>query len=148
LGSKQGKEGSVRNLARKVSMVFASGCLGGLVNSLVLWIFGAAEVTADLGVKLAPDLNARWLYPRVVWGGIWGALFLLPVLRNQVAAQGILFSLGPTVVQLLVVFPYQAHKGLLGLDLGLLTPLFVFFFNAVWGITAAVWLRYVGKGSP
>lgn len=116
------------------------------MNSLVLWLFGAAGVTASFGVKLAPDLSAKWLYPRLVWGGIWGALFLLPILRNQVVGQGILLSLGPTAVQLFVVFPYQANKGILGLDLGLLTPLFVFFFNAVWGITAAIWLRSVGKG--
>jgi len=30
---------------------------------------------------------------------------------------------------------------LLGLDLGTLTPLFVLFFNAIWGLTAALWLR-------
>jgi hypothetical protein len=34
---------------------------------------------------------------------------------------------------------------LMGLDLGSLTPVFVLFFNAVWGLTAAFWLRMVGK---
>ena len=136
----------MRNLAKKLTMVFASGCLGGLVNSLVLWLFGAASVTASLGVKLAPDLSAKWLYPRLIWGGIWGGLFLFPILRNHVVGQGILLSLGPTIVQLFVIFPYQANKGLFGLALGEWTPLFVFFFNAVWGITAAVWFRYVWKG--
>jgi hypothetical protein len=34
---------------------------------------------------------------------------------------------------------------LLGLDLGMLTPLFVLFFNAVWGLSAALWLRWVGR---
>lgn len=95
----------------------------------------------DLGVRLAPAFTAKWLYPRLIWGGIWGFLFILPIFRNQPFAQGLFFSLGPSIVQLFVIFPYQANKGLLGLDLGTLTPLFVLFFNAIWGLTAALWLR-------
>jgi hypothetical protein len=30
----------------------------------------------------------------------------------------------------------------MGFDLGLLTPAFVVFFNAVWGLTAAIWMRW------
>jgi len=46
-------------------------------------------------------------------------------------------------VQLFVVFPMIAHKGMVGLDLGLLTPLFVIFFNWVWGIIAALSIKHV-----
>jgi hypothetical protein len=135
----------MKSFFRNLTLVFAAGCMGGLVNSLVVWLFGRASIPAELGVKLAPALTAPWLYPRLVWGGIWGFLFVLPVFRNQPFAQGLFFSLWPSVVQLFVVFPYQANKGVLGLDLGTLTPLFVLFFNAVWGLTAAFWLRMVGK---
>jgi hypothetical protein len=135
----------MRRLSRKLSLVFSCGCLGGLANSVVLWLFGKSGITIDLGVKLAPSLTAKWLYPRLVWGGIWGFLLLLPIFRNQPVAQGLFFSLGPSIVQLFIVFPYHAHKGLLGLDLGMLTPFFVLFFNAVWGLTAALWLRWVGR---
>ena len=130
---------------RNLTLVFAAGAMGGLVNSLVLWLFGRAGIPAELGVKLAPALTPAWLYPRLVWGGLWGFLFVLPIFRNQPFAQGLFFSLWPSVVQLFIVFPYQANKGLLGLDLGTLTPVFVLFFNALWGLTAAFWLRMVGK---
>jgi hypothetical protein len=50
-------------------------------------------------------------------------------------------SLGPTLVQLFWVFPFKAHVGYLGFELGFLTPLLVFVFNAIWGITAALWIR-------
>jgi hypothetical protein len=60
------------NLARKITLVFGAGCLGGLVNSLAVWICGLFGITAALGVKIAPQLSATWLYPRIVWGGIWG----------------------------------------------------------------------------
>jgi hypothetical protein len=126
---------------RKVSIVFAAGCVGGVVNSLGVWAFGRYGISAALGVKIAPDLTPGWLYPRIVWGGLWGLLFLLPVLKRSVLGQGLFFSLGPTLVQLFLVFPHQAHKGQLGLALGTLTPVLVLFFNALWGVAAALWVR-------
>jgi hypothetical protein len=110
-------------------------------NSLAVWLFGRFGISAALGVNIAPALSPGWLYPRVVWGGLWGLLFLLPALQGSVLGRGLLFSLGPSLVQLLVVFPYQAHKGVLGLALGTLTPVLVLAFNAVWGVFAALWVR-------
>ena len=46
-------------------------------------------------------------------------------------------SLGPTLVQLFWVFPFTAHAGYLGLELGFLTPLFVFVFNGQTGLFRA-----------
>jgi hypothetical protein len=133
------------NLARKISLVFAAGVLGGLINSLAVWAFGEFGITAAAGVKIAPKLSAGWLYPRLVWGGIWGALFLLPMMQTRIWSRGLIYSLGPTLVQLFVVFPMKAQKGAMGLELGMLTPVFVVVFNAIWGWTAAIWLRWTGK---
>ena len=102
---------------------------------------GAYGLNAALGVKLAPTLTPAWLYPRLVWGGIWGVLFLLPILKSSWFRRGVVLSLGPTLVQLLVIFPFKAKKGYLGLELGMLTPVLVLFFNAVWGWSAAIWLK-------
>jgi hypothetical protein len=135
----------MNNFAKKLSLVFAAGCLGGLLNSLVVWLSGDIGITSALGVKIAPQLSAPWLYPRLVWGGIWGLLFLMPLIQNRYLYRGVLFSLGPTIVQLFVIFPIIANKGMMGFDLGLLTPLLVFVFNAIWGLTAAIWLRWANK---
>ena len=132
-------------IARKTTLVFAAGCLGGLINSLAVWFSGDIGITSALGVKIAPKLSAPWLYPRIVWGGIWGLLFLLPFLRNRFLYRGLIFSLGPTLVQLFVVFPLKAMKGVMGFDIGTLTPVFVILFNAIWGVTTALWLRWVSK---
>jgi len=132
----------MNNPAKKLSLVFAAGCFGGLMNSLALWACGISGITAALGVKIAPPLSAPWLYPRLVWGGIWGLLFLLPLMQKRFLSRGLIFSLGPTVVQLFLVFPVKAGKGVMGLDLGLLTPLLVIVFNAIWGLAAAIWLRW------
>lgn len=124
---------------------FAGGALGGLANALAVWLAGIAGITLALGVKLAPALIPGMIYQRMVWGGIWGLLMVLPVLRGSVFWRGLLFSLGPTAVQLLVVFPQVANKGLYGLELGALTPAFVVLFNAVWGWVAAAWLKASGR---
>ncbi|MDJ0984160.1 MAG: hypothetical protein QNJ26_01355 [Desulfobacterales bacterium] len=133
------------NLARKISLVFAAGVLGALLNSLAVWAAGEFGITATAGVKIAPKLSAAWLYPRLVWGGIWGILFLLPMMQSSIWYRGLIYSLGPTLVQLFVVFPMKAQKGAMGLELGALTPLFVVVFNAIWGWTAAIWLRWTGR---
>ncbi len=131
---------------KEVSLTFAAGVLGGLANSLTVWLFGAVGLSQLLGVALAPKLTPAWLYPRLVWGGLWGWLFLLPIPRLTYPSRGCLLSLGPSLVQLFVVFPLQAHKGVGGIELGYLTPLLVLFFNAVWGLVTAMWLKWSRSG--
>ncbi len=132
------------NLSLKnVSLVFVAGALGGLINSVFVWFFGAIGFTGALGVKLAPSFTAPWLYQRLVWGGIWGWLFLLPLRGLSFPVRGLIYSLGPTLATYFLVFPFQAHKGVLGWQLGSLTPVLVLFYNAIWGVAAGWWLRLV-----
>jgi len=127
---------------RILLIVFAAGALGALANSLAIWLFGHFGITTTLGVDIAPALSAHWLYPRIVWGALWGLLFILPMLQSKMFVKGTVLSLFPTAIQLFVVFPIMAHKGMAGLELGLLTPLCVLFFNWVWGVVTAlaIWL--------
>ena len=142
---------------RNLSLVFAAGCWGALWNSLAVWLGGYLGIAPALGVHIAPALTPAFLYPRLVWGGLWGLLFLLPGGRWSFPARGLLFSLAPTLVQLCLVFPLMAHKGVLGLQLGSLTPLMVVLYNAIWGYAAGLWLNRtamnnrpgkVGQGWP
>jgi hypothetical protein len=128
---------------KKLLLFFAAGCLGALVNSIVVWQFGQLGITSALGVAIAPSLSPAWLYPRIVWGGIWGLLFILPMLQSRLLLKGTILSLLPTAIMLFVVFPYKASKGIAGIELGLFTPMFVIFFNWVWGITTALTIKYV-----
>lgn len=126
-----------------LTAVFTAGCFGGLINGLALWLFGAAKITGALGVHLAPALTPEFIYPRIVWGGLWGFLFLLPKPRRAHVVRGLIFGLAPSLIQLLLVFPFKSGGNWLGLKLGYLTPLFVLFFNAIWGAAAGVWLTMV-----
>ena len=126
---------------KKLLICFAAGCLGALANSLTVWAFGEYGINRQLGVAMAPALTTAWLYPRIVWGGIWGFLFVLPFMNTRLITKGALISLFPTLVQLLVIFPLQAKKGYFGLELGLYMPVLVTFFNLVWGVAAALAIK-------
>ena len=125
---------------KKILIFFAAGCLGALANSITAWLFGDLGITSSFGVSILPSLTPAWLYPRIVWGGLWGFLFFLPMLNSKLLMKGTVLSLFPTAVQLFVVFP-KAHKGMAGLGLGLYTPLFVLFFNLVWGVVTALTIK-------
>lgn len=126
--------------ARSLSLFFAAGVVGAFANSVAVWLFGELGVPRALGVALAPDWSAGWLYPRLVWGGLWGLLFALPI-QAALLPRGLLLSLAPTLFQLFVVFPAWAGQGVAGLELGMLTPVFVLLYNAIWGVTASWWVQ-------
>lgn len=131
----------MKKIVHTIMLVFSAGCAGGFTNGIVVWFFGLSGISQALGVHIAPALTPAWLYPRLAWGGIWGLLFVLPILSGRPLARGLLFSLGPTLVQLFIIFPLKAHQGLMGLELGAMTPLLVIFFNFIWGLTAAYLLQ-------
>ena len=101
------------------------------------------RLTARRGVGIAPALTPNWLYPQIVWGGLWALLFLLP-LEGRWWLRG-LVSLAPSAFQLLWVFPHEAGEGVFGLRLGALTPVFVLVTNTVWGLAEAWLLRKTGR---
>ncbi len=123
------------------SLVFMAGLFGGLINSLIVWFLGRLGVPQALGVQIAPPLDAAFIYPELVWGGIWGLLFLVPLGRLTFPVKGAVISLIPSLVQLFLLFP-KAHKGILGLQLGTLTPVIVVIYTALWGIPAGLWLQW------
>lgn len=127
---------------KRMMLVFAAGCLGALANSLLVWAFGYYGINQSLGVAIAPPLSKFWLYPRIVWGGLWGFLFLLPWIRGGLIPRGFILSLIPTAAQLFIFFPFYAYQGVAGLELGLLTPVMVLFFNAIWGWVTALAIRF------
>lgn len=135
---------SLARVLDRLSICLAAGAFGAIINSLVVWYFGRKGIPQRFGVTIAPALSAGFLYPRLVWGGIWGVLFSVPLWRDGfwtgVFSRGILFSLLPTLFQLFYVFPVLMGKGMMGAGFGKLTPVFVCFYNAVWGFSAALWL--------
>jgi hypothetical protein len=132
----------MKNVILALSLVYAAGSVGGLINSLAVLLVGFSGITTALGIGIAPPLSAAWLYPRLVWGGLWGFLFLIPFGKSPFL-RGVIYSVGPTLVQLFIVFPFKDDKGMMGMDLGVLTPLLVIIANMVWGVVTSYWLAWI-----
>lgn len=128
-----------------LAVCFCAGLLGALFCSLLLVLAAKLGLFVLAGVHLVPQLQPAWLYPRLVWGGLWGGAYFLAVrpqyARNRWARRGIWISILPTAFELVVVFPYLSGHGLLGQDLGQLTPLVVLLANMVWGICTGIFCR-------
>jgi hypothetical protein len=134
-----------------LSVCFCAGLIGSLISSGTLWLFGRTGLTHLLGVQLAPEWTLAWLYPRLVWGGLWGMVFFLSVAglrsRNHWVRKGLWCSLLPTLFQLFYVFPNQTPHGAFGLGLGTLTPLVLLLVNGIWGLFTGVFARILwGRG--
>ncbi len=127
---------------KKLMVFFAAGCMGGLAYGIIMWGFGEYGITRSAGVSMAPTLKAAWLYPKIVWGGIWGLLFLLPLYKSNIFLKGLVLGLIPAAIQLFVIYPYHTRSGTAGLGLGTLTPLFVIFYNWIWAMGAAMAIRF------
>lgn len=134
-----------------MTVCFCAGMLGALCSSLVAWQAGQLGLPALAGVNLAPQLALGWLYPRLVWGGLWGLVYFLTVgplkSRRHWARKGLWVSLLPSAFQLFVVYPNMTGHGMLGLGLGQLTPLFVLLYNLAWGLFTGIFCRLLwGRG--
>lgn len=127
-------------MIRKISAAFTGGAIGGFVDSFNIWAMGKTGISDMIGLAMKPEFNAPWLYQRMVWGGIWMLLLLLPVMNNRAIVRGMLFSLLPSAMMLFMVLPSMG-KGTLGLGFGMITPLVVVGLNLVYGIVAATWHR-------
>jgi len=133
----------MRSLLQNIPRVFFAGAVGGFVETLVVWLAGLTGIIHVIGVDMAPALSTQWLYSAVVWGGLWGLLFLFPLRCRNSLMRGLLISLAPTAFQFLVIFPLVMNLGYFGHHLGTLTPAVILVYNAVWGIIASAWLQYV-----
>ena len=127
-------------MIRKISAAFAGGALGGFIDSFNIWIMGKSGISDLIGLSMKPEFSAPWLYQRMVWGGIWMLLLLLPLLRDRVLLRGCFFSLLPSAMMLFLVLP-EMGKGMLGLGFGTVTPLVVIGLNCIYGMAASLWYR-------
>jgi hypothetical protein len=127
-----------------ILLAVLAGVIGGLVNSIGIWGFGALGINEALGFHFTPVLTIQWLLPRLLSSGAWGLLFLLPFWRADQIKKGLVLSIGPLLLMLFMVFP-RMGAGMLGLKLGTTAPFFAIFFTLAWGISAGLFLKAVKK---
>lgn len=123
-------------------LVFAAGCFAALVQLIAMNLAVRYGLTHSLGVHFAASYSPHWIYPHIVWGGLWGFVFLLPVLSSRVVLRSFVLCLIPALVQLFIIYPFYQGKGVAGFSLGALTPVVVIFFWWVWALATSLTLRF------
>lgn len=123
---------------RQLSGAMTGGALGALLDSFNIWAMGVIGISDFIGISMKPEFTAPWVYQRMVWGGIWMLLLLLPLWKKQLVLRGMLFSLLPSAMMLFLVLPSMS-KGMLGLGFGTLMPVVVIGLNFIYGIFASFW---------
>lgn len=123
-------------------LVFAAGCLGALVQVAAMNLAVLYGLIRSLGVHIGASYSPDWLYPRIVWGGLYGFAFLLPVLSSSLVLRSFVLCLIPALVQLFIIYPFYQGKGVAGFSLGALTPLVVVFFYWVWALATSLTLKF------
>ena len=123
-------------MIRKLSGAFTGGALGALLDSFNIWWMGVVGVSDIIGITMKPEFAAPWVYKRMIWGGIWMLLLLLPIMKERIVLRGMVFSLAPSAMMLFMVLPSMG-KGMFGLGFGTMMPLVVIGLNFIYGIFAS-----------
>jgi hypothetical protein len=126
---------------KNILTCLGAGALGAFIMCLAMWLSTRYGITHSLGVAIQGSIAPEWMYPRIVWGGVWGLLFLLPLFSSNILARSFVLALIPTLVQLFIIYPYYQGKGVAGLNLGVLAPFVVFFFFWIWSLATGLILK-------
>lgn len=129
---------------RNISAAFTGGALGAFIDSFNIWFMGKVGISDLIGISMKPEFSPPWLYKRMIWGGIWMLLLLLPYMKNRIVLKGIVASLIPSAMMLFLILPSMG-KGMFGLDFGTLMPLVVVGLNFIYGIFASYWYTQATK---
>jgi len=134
---------------QRLSLAFAAGGIGAVVNVLFVMFVGAVGIAAALGISAPPRAMPAFLYKQIVWGGLWGFVYVLPVLTGSWWLRGIVFGTLPALAALLIFFPMATvdgkGPGLFGTNFGDLTFIVVFVANWVWGLATSWWYDRVSR---
>ncbi len=121
----------------------AAGAIAALIQTLIIWALYRVGIIFLIGVPLDFPLSTALIYQRVVWGGLWGMCFMLPLLKNSAQwKRGLVIGLLPAAASLFWFNPFLKGQGMLGLNLGPMMPVIVVAFNLLWGYLAGVWFGH------
>lgn len=127
------------NALRGVALCFAAGAAAGFIKCVAAWLLVRYGIAAQLGASVLGSLSPVVLHPRIVIGGLWGLLFLLPMARSSVLVSGMLWGVVVAAAEL-VLFPLIAGRTPALLTMTALVALLLWL---VWGLASALLLRWI-----
>lgn len=151
-------------MLRSLGLVFSAGAFGGLIAAFALLAaaeFGLLQkmgvsmgggpmaavkndLTKALGMKRS--FSPAFIYKYVVWGGIWGVVFIIgPVKRLRWWQETLVAAAFPTAAAWFWFYP-QAGLGYFGVRMGDLAPVVILVMCLIWAGIASAALRNMGRG--
>lgn len=123
---------------RLLTLGFGAGAFGACMLALANLLLTALRVQDLIGLPApAPQPVLPRLYQLLVWGGIWGFLFVVPIMNRWWWLKGIIIGV---LASLAVLFYFNP---------GIQTPpmrlVYVLALNAIWGIAAGFWWALVSN---
>lgn len=126
----------MKSWLRLFALCYAAGTAGALAEGGAVWVLRQFAVSAGFAAQLAGAQHGG-LYARLVWAGLFGLLFALPMLRSSLLLRGVLVGSLVALLQALII-PLLQHAGL---HLLAWSTLWLWLASVVWGIAAAAVLR-------
>jgi len=123
------------------SRLLIRGCVAGILakvpQGLVLYFCSEYGLFSSMGVELNVPLTTLYSSKHVLLGGLFGALFAVPLLKNRPHwMRGTLVGLSHAAATSFFFNPFVDGVGFLGLKLGALMPVVVLAANLIWGMLA------------
>lgn len=131
------------SLEARAALLYAAASLGGLAVALTAWGLGAAGVADAVGVGIKPPMQLPWLYKLVVWGGLWGLIFLIPLRLGPLWLKALVLTIAPVLAALVIFIPLRGGA-MFALDAGPLAPFYIYAINIPWGLVTAYAGRWFG----
>jgi hypothetical protein len=133
----------MQEIAHRLSLAFAAGCVGIGVKLLVVAISGHFGLASSLGLAASPMLGGTATSMRLLLGGLWGLLLATPWNEDRYLVRVLLLAAAVTVLTQLVSYLPDTHKLVIGIHLGLRPFIANFISNTIWAAAAAGWYRWI-----
>ena len=127
------------DFAKKLSLAFAAGCVGTMVFYAGLRLGMAVGVIKGPPGVMTTLASLGFLYKQIVWGGIWGFAFVIPVLTKMWWARGLIVGLLASLAAFFIFRP--APPPLPFIIIALVLNM------GFWGLAAAYWNDKVLKNA-
>lgn len=116
---------------RRLSWAYLAGCVGTLGFFVGLYIGLKTGVMKPPEQALAMLTSKGFFYKQVVWGGVWGWLFVIPLFKRQWWIRGPIVGALATAAAL---FYFRTTLPPVEIIVGAIILNVLF-----WGLTAALW---------
>ena len=119
---------------------YGAGSLGALLACALFWLIQFLGLGQIINMPTFPIFSEAWLYPKIIWGGLFSLCFLLPFMKTNASVKYLVFALLISLVELFVPLPFSLYKGVVGLNTGMYTFAYILIFNLAWALLTRLML--------